>query len=171
MRIGVFGDTHDQVANVERACQLLNAAHVDRVIHTGDITTVETLGLLSALTVPVAAVLGNNDWDREALLKHGTALGFQMASHELELTWFERNIFVVHDPEDLGENGIGVDHDDHDLILHGHTHRTRVEWVKRQSGKTDTLIVNSGECASAHEGRNRLAIVDLDALSTEIVGF
>ncbi len=166
MRIGVFGDTHDRVVNVERACAVLNDARVDRVVHTGDITTVSTLRLLHALDAPAAAVLGNNDHDRDELLECGASMGFQMASHSLDLTWCSRRIFVIHDPEDPAAT-----RDDCDLILHGHTHRTRIEWIRREAEQTDTLVVSPGECASAHPGRNRVAIVDLQSMTTELIEF
>ena len=38
MRIGVVSDTHNNLKNVRRIVELFNAAAVDRVIHTGDIT-------------------------------------------------------------------------------------------------------------------------------------
>ena len=166
MRIGVFGDTHDHVANIGRACALFNEARVDRVVHTGDITTVDSLLHLTALEAPAAAVLGNNDWDRDGLLERGTSWGLDMAAHVLELSWGGRKIVVVHDPEDPAASSPSCD-----LVLHGHTHRTRAEWVDRANERPKTLVVNPGECASTHQGRNCIAIVDLAAMSYEIVRF
>ena len=42
MRIGVMSDTHNHLANVARIVELLNAARVERVVHTGDITQAKT---------------------------------------------------------------------------------------------------------------------------------
>ncbi len=41
-RIGVVSDTHNNLANVARIVELFNAAGVDRVVHTGDITQAKT---------------------------------------------------------------------------------------------------------------------------------
>ena len=38
MRIGVVGDTHDRISNVVQIVALFREAHVERIIHTGDIT-------------------------------------------------------------------------------------------------------------------------------------
>ena len=43
MRIGVVSDTHNNLKNVRRIVELFNAAAVDRVIHTGDITQAKTI--------------------------------------------------------------------------------------------------------------------------------
>ena len=49
MRIGVMSDTHNHLANVARIVELLNAARVERVVHTGDITQAKTLHALAGI--------------------------------------------------------------------------------------------------------------------------
>jgi putative phosphoesterase len=61
MRIGVVSDTHNMLPNVRRLVELLNAARVERVIHTGDVTQGRTVHTLAALAVPLVGVYGNND--------------------------------------------------------------------------------------------------------------
>ena len=51
MRVGVVSDTHDHLANVARIVEVLNAARVERVVHTGDITQPKTLTVLAALSI------------------------------------------------------------------------------------------------------------------------
>ncbi len=67
MRIGVVSDTHDNLANVARIVELFDAAGVERVVHTGDITRAATLEILARLRAPLVGVYGNNDKEREAL--------------------------------------------------------------------------------------------------------
>ena len=43
MRIGIVSDTHNNLRNVAKIVELFNAARVDRVIHTGDITQAKTI--------------------------------------------------------------------------------------------------------------------------------
>ncbi len=43
MRIGIVSDTHNMLRNVERIVSLFDAAGVERVVHTGDITQAKTL--------------------------------------------------------------------------------------------------------------------------------
>ncbi|HEX2484924.1 MAG TPA: metallophosphoesterase family protein, partial [Myxococcota bacterium] len=67
MRIGVMSDTHNHLANVRAIVALLNAARVERVVHTGDITQAKTLDALAGLEAPLFGVFGNNDLERPAL--------------------------------------------------------------------------------------------------------
>ena len=60
MRIGVVSDTHNHLANVARIVALFNAARVERVVHTGDITQAKTLRALAALDAPLVGVFGNS---------------------------------------------------------------------------------------------------------------
>ena len=78
----------------------------------------------------------------------------------MELTWHGRSILVVHDPLELE----GVQADQH-LVLHGHTHRQRIERVGEQ------LIFNPGECAGHMQGLNAIGVVDLETLTPEILNF
>ena len=159
MRIGVVGDTHDNLANVREIVRLFNDAGVCRVVHTGDITKGATLDVFAALDAPLAGVFGNNDVERESLLKSAMAHGFALAEPPLELRWAGRRIVVVHDPRDLPAPG------GYDLALHGHTHFHRCE--RLGSG----LVFNPGECAGHMRGYNAVGVVDLAALEASLLKF
>jgi putative phosphoesterase len=160
MRIGVVSDTHDHLPNVARIVELLNAARVERVVHTGDITQPATLELLARLDAPLWGVFGNNDQgERPALEAAAARLGLRLAEPPLELEWAERRIVVVHDPRALA--GLAAPA----LALHGHTHRRRIE---RHAGG---LVFNPGECAGHLPGHNAVGVVDLAALEAEVLLF
>ncbi len=161
MRIGVVSDTHNNLKNVARIVALFNAARVERVIHTGDITQAKTIHMFAGLTAPLWGVFGNNDQEREALEAAIGERGFTFVDPPLELYWHERRIVVVHDPRDL-DRAFDADHH---VALHGHTHHHRLE----RSGAR--LIFNPGECAGHMEGYNAVGIVDLDSLDAEILRF
>ena len=57
MRIGVVSDTHNNLKNVRRIVELFNAADVQRVIHTGDISQAKTLDVLAGLSAPLQGCL------------------------------------------------------------------------------------------------------------------
>lgn len=160
MRIGVMSDTHNHRANVARIVELLNAARVERVIHTGDITQPGTLELLARLDAPLWGVFGNNDeGEREGLSDTAARLGIRLADPPLVLRWAERHIVVVHDPRTLDALPAP------ELALHGHTHRRRIE-------RTDGgLVFNPGECAGHLAGHNAVGVVDLRTLAVEILPF
>ena len=162
MRIGIVGDTHNNLKNVARIVELFNASGVERVIHTGDISQPKTLDALAALSMPMFGVWGNNDLgEREELARRAQRLGFIFSEPPLQLIWHKRSILVVHDPLEL--HGVLVEH--HELVLHGHTHLYRHE----QQGHR--LIFNPGECAGHMDGFNAVGIVDLEDLSASLIKF
>lgn len=160
MRIGVISDTHNRLPNVERIVELLNTARVARVIHTGDITQARTLHALARLEAPLAGVFGNND-ERAALREAAAEHGISLYEGHLELTLAERRLVVVHDPRDLAR----VRRNEHDIALHGHDHRLRIE---REGGR---LVFNPGECAGHMPGRNAVGVLDLVTLEIELLRF
>jgi putative phosphoesterase len=161
MRIGVISDTHDHLSNVARIVELLNAARVERVVHTGDITQARTLEVLARLDAPLWGVFGNNDrGEREALESAASRLGLRFAEPPLELVWAERRIVVVHDPRALDAL-----REPPAVALHGHTHLRRLE---RSAGR---LLFNPGECAGHLPGHNAVGVVDLAALEAEVLLF
>jgi hypothetical protein len=159
VRIGVVSDTHNHLPNVRRIVELLNAARVERVVHTGDITQAKTLHVLAGLAAPLHGVFGNNDLEREALDAAVARHGFRFADPPLRHAWAGRRVVVVHDPSALGA---GLDGE---VVLHGHTHRLTVE---RPRGG---LLFNPGECAGHLRGHNAVGVVDLATLEVELLRF
>jgi uncharacterized protein len=160
MRIGVVSDTHNRLPNVRRIVALLNAARVERVIHTGDITQARTLHALADLEAPLVGVFGNND-ERIPLLEAAAAHDFELHDGPLELTLASRRIVVVHDPLELAV----ARRPEHDVAFHGHDHRLTVD---RAGGR---LVFNPGECAGHMEGYNAVGVVDLATLEVELLRF
>jgi hypothetical protein len=161
MRIGVISDTHDNTRNVARIVEVLRAARVERVIHTGDITRADTLRVLAGLGVPLFAVYGNNDIERDQLGRAALDHGMHLAEPPLELHWAGRRITVVHDRHAHGSLAL----DGRDVLLHGHDHRYSLERVNA------TLVFNPGECAGWLEGGNSVGVLDLVALEPERLRF
>jgi putative phosphoesterase len=162
MRIGVVSDTHNHLPNVARIVELLNAAGVERVVHTGDITQPRTLAVLARLDAGLFGVYGNNDaGEREGLAAAAARHGIRLADPPLELRWAGRRIVVVHDPRDLG----GPREAPADVALFGHTHRRAID---RAGGR---LVFNPGECAGHLRGHNAVGVVDLASLEPEILLF
>jgi len=166
MRIGVVSDTHNNLRNVARIVEIFNAAGVERVVHTGDITQAKTLGILARLEAPLVGVYGNNDLERPTLEAASREHGFELVDPPLRLAWAERRLVVVHDPLDLDAAGAsaGGEHAA-DVALHGHTH---VHVCERRGA---TLVFNPGECAGHLRGRNQVGVLDLASLETEILRF
>ncbi len=125
MRIGLISDTHGLLR--PEVFDLF--AGVDRILHAGDIGSVEILIELEAIA-PVTAVRGNTD-------------GFEVRARvpevaELELA--DRRIVVVHGDQ-FGTPGpleLRAAYPSADIVVYGHTHRPLVD---RAEGK---LVVNPG---------------------------
>jgi putative phosphoesterase len=161
MRIGIVSDTHNNLKNVARIVELFNAARVDRVIHTGDITQAKTIRAFASLEAPLWGVFGNNDQERDALDAAIAERGFRFVDPPLELIWHERHIIVVHDPRDL-DASLSTRHH---IALHGHTHHHRLERVGSQ------MIFNPGECAGHMDGHNAVGVIDLGSLDAHLLRF
>ena len=75
MKIGLTGDTHNNLKNVAKICDIFNAHDLDFVIHTGDISLPKTLLAFDILKMPLMGVFGNNDQDEKALNYFNQAYG------------------------------------------------------------------------------------------------
>src|SRR5881296_2644550 len=131
--------------NVARIVELLNAARVERVVHTGDITQAKTLRALAALDAPLYGVFGNNDVEPDLLGAACAEHGHVFVDSPLRVEWAGRRIAVVHDPREL---------DALDL-----------------ASIDGALCFNPGECAGHLPGYNRIGVLDLATLEAEILRF
>ena len=162
MKVGVVSDTHNNLKNCNKIVALLNEAEVDRVIHTGDITQAKTLAIFAGLNAPLWGVFGNNDiGERDSLTHAANQFGFEFIEPPMTLHWLDKKLVVVHDPLELS----GVNPEDYDIILHGHTHRQTIEYDGGQ------LRFNPGECAGHMAGYNAIGVLNLQKLSVEILNF
>jgi putative phosphoesterase len=161
MRIGVVSDTHNHLSNTAHIVELFNAAQVDRVVHTGDITQAKTLRVMAALDAPLVGAYGNNDLERESLESACAELGMDFVDHPLHIEWQERRVVVVHDPRDLAPELLAGC----EIALHGHDHWQKIE---RHHG---ALVFNPGECAGHMQGRNSVGVLDLTTLRAQILNF
>jgi putative phosphoesterase len=161
MRIGVVSDTHNHLPNVTRIVELLNAARVDRVVHTGDITQPKTLEVLAGLRAPLVGVFGNNDLERSGLEAAISRHGMDFEEGRRTFAWAGRRVAVIHDPAQVDRSwGSG-----HHVVLHGHTHRHTCEH------RGGTLFFNPGECAGWLQGRNAVGVLELETLVVELIRF
>jgi putative phosphoesterase len=135
MKIGILSDTHDQLARIELALNLLRAEGAEAVIHCGDIES-------PAAVAPFAGwqshfVYGNCDWDRQglarAIAEAGGTLHDRFGHLEAEgvrLAFLHGDdARLLHDVEASGAYA---------FLFHGHTHIAG----ERQSGPT--RVINPG---------------------------
>ena len=162
MILGIVGDTHNNLKNISKICEIFNEKKVNLVIHTGDITLPKSLEAFKNLNSKIIGVFGNNDIEeKEDLLKICERFKFSFNNEPYFIRLENKNIGIVHHPELIDEDLLNKS----DIIFHGHTHRYRAEMLK------ETLIFNPGECAGFMEGKNQVGILDLKNLDPKVVKF
>ena len=163
MILGVVGDTHNRISNVEKIIDIFNEKKVDKVIHTGDITQAKTLRRFSRLNCQLIGVYGNNDLEEEGLKDTAEQNGFNFQDPPSVLEISNTKIAVFHEPDKI-ESFLKKD-SSIDLIIHGHTHRYRNENIG------NIRIINPGECSGFIKGKNSVGALNLEDLSFERIFF
>ncbi len=162
MKIGLTGDTHNNLSSIDSICKIFNAYKVALVIHTGDISLPKALDSFKKLNSKLIGVYGNNDQgdikDLEAVCRKNN---FDFVQGFREELIQGKKVFIVHDPLDIEDSFYAYG----DMIFHGHTHRYRDEVFK------NTHIFNPGECAGMLKGKNQVGIVDILASKMQIFRF
>lgn len=145
MKVGLISDTHGRL----RAEVFDVFAGVAVILHAGDVGPLDIIIELESIA-PVHAVLGNTDM---LALK-------PRVRDEVELELEGHAVVVVHGHQ-FGSPAPGSLRHAYpaaDVIVYGHTHRQRVDWVD------DCLIVNPGAAGPARfELKPSVAILTLRA--------
>ena len=162
MLIGVTGDTHNNLKNISKICEIFNSLQVDLVIHTGDITLPKSLRAFKALNAKLIGVYGNNDQaEKKDLVKAAAEFNCSFYDEPYYLKLNEVSLSIIHHPELINDVMLQCS----DVIVHGHTHKYRDETLK------ETLIFNPGECAGLLKGKNKVGLMRTENLKTEIIQF
>ncbi len=157
MKIGVISDTHDRLPTFARAVSMFRRLGVGAVFHAGDYVAPFAAQLIAPdkLSVPLHCIYGNNDGERTGLktvlpnIVDGplvTSIGGKTIAMHHFIDWF--------DAETLASA---------DVVISGHNHTASVEM---RDGK---LLLNPGECCGWVNDRCTCAVLDLDAVSAEII--
>ena len=164
MIIGVTGDTHNNLKNIKNICTIFNENSTDLVFHTGDISLPKSLLGFKDLNCPIIVILGNNDIEEERFLKKASEeFDCEINNEPFFIKLAKKNISVFYHPELITNQILS----NSDLVLHGHTHRYRLE--KRDK----TVIFNPGECAGFMKGKNQIGLIDLsnEEIEPKILNF
>lgn len=163
MKIGILGDTHDHLPNIQRAVERLKGEDLDLCLHTGDYIAPFVIPVLAGLGVRIVGVFGNNDGDRELLgSRCRDAGGIEIRGNFAELEEAGIRIALLHGHEktllaDLIESEL------FDLVVHGHTHQAGI------TRKGRTLVVNPGEICGYLTGNPTCAIFDTEAGQARLI--
>ena len=157
MKIGVISDTHDRLPTFRRAVAMFDRLGVEAIFHAGDYVA-PFAGKLIGPEVwkrPLYCVYGNNDGEKAGLknVLPGIVEG------PLTVKFGGRMIVMHHFIDWLKPQQIASA----DLVITGHTH----EIVNQQ--KNGKLYLNPGECCGWLTNRCTVALVDLAAMSAQII--
>ena len=163
MLIGIMSDTHDNLPKTKEAVARLNDEGVELVLHAGDFIAPFVIGVLKNLNAEMVGVFGNNDGDRDMLVKkcsehpHLSIRGTFSRIHAGGMT-----IGLLHGSNlDLLDTLLSSGA--FDLVVYGHTHRADVHMQGR------TLAVNPGEVCGYLSGTSTIALADTRTGHAEIL--
>lgn len=158
MRVGIFADSHDHLANLRRAVELFNAAECRLVLFAGDLVSTFAVPPLRKLRCPLVGCFGDNEGNKVGLLS-GFALVGTLAEPPLRHTAEDGTRFVLcHMKRQL--RGL----DDFDVAVFGHTHKPRIE--RDAAGR---LLVNPGETSGWTFGRPTVVLFETATMLAEVV--
>ncbi len=160
MIIGLMSDSHDNLPKIKKAVEFFNKKKVDLVLHAGDFVAPFVVRELGKLSCPLIGVFGNNDGEKEGLIKTIGKIG-KIHTGPWELEQEGKKILLLHDPSIL--NLKELKKKKYNLIVYGHTHKAEIR--KEQ----DLLLINPGECAGWLTHRPTIGWVDLEKMKAEIV--
>lgn len=162
MRIGIIADTHDNVAAIERATDLLREEGIDTVIHCGDFIAPPVLPFFEDFSLH--GVLGNNDGEVEGLESGFEAIGGELHGRFADLELGGKRFAVLHG-ESLAEVEGYAESGEYEFVCYGHHH----ERENREVG--DTRVINPGaQFPTVPEEHRTVALLDTETGDVEFHG-
>ncbi len=151
-RIAIISDSHDDLATLRKAADLIKAENADSIIHLGDFVAPFTLPILKTIGIPLLGVFGNNDGEKYGLKKGLEGWGeIHMPPYKISIEGI--NLLLSHSP--LLINEIKSEYPETNIFLHGHTHKLY--------DKTEDNIkfINPGEACGYLYGSATMGILEL----------
>jgi putative phosphoesterase len=150
--LAVIADSHDNLPLLKEAVTLALQRRAERIVHCGDIVAPFSARILIESGLPVLAVFGNNDGERQGLRK----IIQNISEPPLLVNLSGKSFIIYHEPPQTFPENV-------DFILYGHTHKV----YQNTLGKT--LVLNPGECGGWLFNSPTIAFLDTLTLKTEIV--
>jgi putative phosphoesterase len=137
-KIAILSDTHDNIANLEKAMEQIRSSGAEVLLHCGDLCAPFMVSRLAqGFSGAIHIVFGNNDGDGR-LLQTIASKHPQVTLHGIyaEITVGRRQVALIHYPEParrIAQSG------QLDLVCYGHNHQRHHEMIGR------CHLVNPGE--------------------------
>lgn len=154
MRIGVIGDSHDNLPAIMKSVELFDDKDTDLVIHTGDLISPFVKKPFSNLKCEMKCILGNNDGEIGGL-KENLDIEGDYLEEEIVFNGKELHLFALHGENESIVNSLALS-GNYDLILRGHTHQPMIDMKNNGS-----IVLNPGESSGYLSGTKTVALIDL----------
>jgi putative phosphoesterase len=159
MRIGLFADSHDHLANIRLAVEHFNSLECDLVLFAGDLVSTFAVPPLRRLRCPLVGCFGDNEGNKVGLLS-GFSLVGRMSEPPVRWTATDGTRFIIcHMQRQLRGQP-----DDWDVAVFGHTHKPRIS--RDEAGR---LLINPGETSGWTFGRPTIALVQTQPLEANVI--
>jgi putative phosphoesterase len=162
MLIGLMSDTHDNIQGTKDALRVFRERGVELVLHAGDMIGSGNCYTFEGCGIPIKLVYGNNDGDREGLMRDFERVGGEYLGDFAEIEVDGVKIAMLHGTEDSLVRAV-VASQIYDVVVRGHNHRLEVTREGR------TLLVNPGEIWGHFTGLSSVAILDTSDLKVETI--
>lgn len=159
MRIGIFADSHDHLANIRRAVEQFNAANVELVLFAGDLVSTFCVPPLRNLKAPMVACYGDNEGNKIGL-QSGFGIIGKLSEPPVYFTTDDgTRIVLAHMERQL--RGFEPDYD---IAVFAHTHKPRI--ITDDRGR---LLINPGETSGWSFGRPTIVLLETSDRTATII--
>lgn len=143
MKIGIISDSHDDMENVQEAIQIFNENKVDYVIHAGDYIFPGIIKEFTKLNAKMIGVLGNNDGEKNGILKSFIDIKGELKGEMGEMEVDEVKFGIYHGTDRELKENIAQSRK-YDILICGHTHKREPLDSGTIINNKDTFILNPG---------------------------
>ncbi|MGM9992526.1 MAG: metallophosphoesterase [Candidatus Bruticola sp.] len=171
MKIAIISDSHDNLTKLRQAVQVSLHRGADTLVHAGDFVSPFSLDPLAEAKIPIHAVLGNNDGEREGLRKRFALLGAHF--WEGPVSFYLRDTLVHLQHFSFTEEQLNLPSATSppanapklhpELFICGHTHKLQIKQWK------NCTLVNPGECCGYLTGKSTMVLYDTEKRNCEII--
>ncbi len=152
MQIAILSDTHNHLANLQKALRIIEDENIQTVIHCGDVTTTETLALLSPCKVILT--YGNGDFSSGEMRNTLLRLNPESYAGSVFQGEIDGLMIAVTHGHHLSQYQNLINSQQFDWIFFGHSHRRE----DRLQGRT--RLVNPGALGGLHKEERSFCILD-----------
>jgi len=159
MRVGIFADTHDHLANIRAVVDYFNGAQVELVLFAGDLVSTFAVPPLRKLRAPFVGCFGDNEGNKVGLFAGFTLVG-KIGDPPVRHTATDGTRFILcHMERQLRGQA-----DDWDVAVFGHTHKPRIK-----TDEAGRLLINPGETSGWTFGRPTIVVLETATKLAEVV--